>query len=104
MLKPHEASSISIDYPVREERQEPVPIAMQNPLPSWKRTLDVICILLAFPVLVPVGVIIAAFIRIVSPGPIFFRQQRVGTMGKSFMCLKFRTMKVDADTTIHKKH
>jgi exopolysaccharide production protein ExoY len=104
MLKPNEASSIGIDYSVREERQESLPIAIQKPLPSWKRILDVICILMALPVLIPVSLIVAAFIKIVSPGPAFFRQQRVGTMGKGFMCLKFRTMKVNADTSVHKDH
>ncbi len=104
MLKPHEASSIGINYPVREDRQDLQPLAIQNPLPTWKRILDVTCIVLALPVLIPVGLIIAAFIKLVSPGPAFFRQQRVGTMGKSFMCLKFRTMKINADASVHQSH
>ena len=66
--------------------------------------LDVTCIVLALPVLLPLGLLIAVYIKIVSPGPAFFRQQRVGTFGKSFMCLKFRTMKVNADTTVHQAH
>jgi exopolysaccharide production protein ExoY len=104
MLKPNEASSIGIDYPVRDERQGSSPIAIQNPLPSWKRILDVTCILLALPVLLPLSLLIAIFIKIVSPGPAFFRQKRVGTHGKGFMCLKFRTMKVNADTSVHQSH
>ena len=104
MLKPNEASSIGIDYPVRDERQDSSTIAGQEPVPSWKRTLDVTCILLALPVLMPLSLVIAAFIKIVSPGPAFFRQKRVGTHGKGFMCLKFRTMKVNADTSVHQSH
>jgi exopolysaccharide production protein ExoY len=104
MIKPNEASSIGIDYPVRDERQDSPPVAVPNPLPGWKRTLDVTCIVLALPVLVPVSVLIAIFIKIVSPGPAFFRQQRVGILGKGFMCLKFRTMKVNADTSVHRAH
>lgn len=93
-----------MDYPVSDARRAPPAVVSPSQLPSWKRALDVTCILLALPVLVPVGILIAAFIKIVSPGPAFFRQQRVGTNGKGFMCLKFRTMKVNADTTIHRNH
>lgn len=110
MLKPNEASSISIEYPVSDaptaEVQLPVTRqpAAANPLPGWKRALDIACILLALPVLVPLGLLIALFIKIVSPGPAFFRQQRVGIRGKRFMCLKFRTMRVNADTSVHQSH
>ncbi|MGD0812295.1 MAG: sugar transferase [Verrucomicrobiota bacterium] len=103
MLKPNEAS-IGISYPIREGEQGSLPLAAQKPFPSWKRTLDVLCILLALPLIVPLGVLIALFIKLVSPGPAFFRQQRVGAFGKRFMCLKFRTMKIDADTTVHQDH
>jgi lipopolysaccharide/colanic/teichoic acid biosynthesis glycosyltransferase len=72
--------------------------------PLWKRVLDIICVLLALPVLVPAGILIALYIKTVSPGPAFFRQRRVGHFGKPFLCLKFRTMKVNADTTVHQAH
>ncbi len=72
--------------------------------PRWKRILDIVFVLLALPVLIPVGIVIAAFIKIVSPGPAFFRQPRVGYFGKRFLCLKFRTMKVNADTGVHETH
>jgi lipopolysaccharide/colanic/teichoic acid biosynthesis glycosyltransferase len=104
MLKPNEASSIGINYPVQEDRQDSPPFAVLDPLPLWKRVLDITCIVVALPALVPLGLIIAAFIKLVSPGPAFFRQQRVGSLGKGFMCLKFRTMKVNADTNVHKAH
>ena len=39
------------------------------------------------------------FIRMVSRGPILFKQERVGYRGKRFMCLKFRTMHCGAETT-----
>jgi len=89
---------------MREDHQGSLPVAIQNPLPLWKRILDVTCVVLALPVLVPLGVLIAVFIKLVSPGPAFFRQQRIGTFGKGFMCLKFRTMKINADTAVHQAH
>ena len=89
---------------MRADQQGSLPVAMQNPLPLWKRILDVTCVMLALPVLVPFGVLIALFIKLVSPGPAFFRQQRIGIFGKGFMCLKFRTMKINADTAVHQAH
>ena len=73
-------------------------------IPQWKRILDVTCVLIALPFLMPVGLVLAAFIKIVSPGPAFFRQKRVGYYGKEFMCVKFRTMKVNSDVTVHQLH
>ena len=37
-------------------------------------------------------------VRLWSPGPLFFRQERVGYRGRRFMIMKFRSMKVDAET------
>jgi lipopolysaccharide/colanic/teichoic acid biosynthesis glycosyltransferase len=104
MLKSDEAASISLNYSARADRQGLAAPARQDAFPWWKRTLDVGCILLALPVLAPLGVIIALFIKVVSPGPAFFRQQRVGLFGNRFMCLKFRTMKINADTSVHQAH
>jgi exopolysaccharide production protein ExoY len=73
-------------------------------VPSWKRALDVLCVLAASVVWVPVWVVIALFIKIVSPGPVLFRQKRVGHMGRPFSCLKFRTMTVNAGTVVHQAH
>jgi lipopolysaccharide/colanic/teichoic acid biosynthesis glycosyltransferase len=71
------------------------------PLPIWKRSMDIIGASLALIVLSPIMALVAIIIKIVSPGPVFFKQQRVGYMGKNFTMLKFRTMKVDTDATAH---
>lgn len=73
-------------------------------IPWWKRTLDILCILVAMPVLTLLGLVIAAIIKIVSPGPVFFQQERIGYRGRPFMCFKFRTMAVNADTGVHRGH
>jgi len=70
-------------------------------IPRWKRILDVIFILLIAPFVLPVAITVAVAIRLVSPGPVLFRQERVGFMGQKFMCLKFRTMFVGAETKSH---
>jgi len=74
------------------------------PVPLWKNVLDAVLILAALPVLLPLMLLIAAFIRLISPGPVLFKQERVGYRGARFMCLKFRTMKVNADTGVHQGH
>jgi lipopolysaccharide/colanic/teichoic acid biosynthesis glycosyltransferase len=73
-------------------------------VPSWKRALDVVCVCAASVVWAPVWLMIALYIKIVSPGPALFKQERVGHMGKRFRCLKFRTMHVNADTGVHQAH
>jgi len=70
----------------------------------WKRVLDITCIFVALPVLVPVFLLIAAGIKCVSPGPVLFLSERVGYRGRRFICFKFRTMKVNADCDTHRRH
>jgi lipopolysaccharide/colanic/teichoic acid biosynthesis glycosyltransferase len=70
----------------------------------WKRTLDVLLVFLALPLIIPLMLLIALLIRSVSNGPALFRQERVGYRGRRFMCFKFRTMYVDADAGLHQGH
>jgi lipopolysaccharide/colanic/teichoic acid biosynthesis glycosyltransferase len=70
----------------------------------WKRMLDALLIVLALPLLIPLALLAALLIRSGSRGPVLFRQERVGHQGRRFMCFKFRTMFVDADTTRHEGH
>jgi lipopolysaccharide/colanic/teichoic acid biosynthesis glycosyltransferase len=62
-----------------------------------KRVLDVVLCLLALVVLAPVMVLLAIAIKLDSPGPIFFVQERTGRHGRRFKMLKFRTMVVNAE-------
>jgi len=73
-------------------------------MPKWKRIMDITVALLLLILLFPLFVVIAIIIKIVSPGPIFFKQLRVGYGGKLFTIYKFRTMKVNADFTAHQKY
>jgi lipopolysaccharide/colanic/teichoic acid biosynthesis glycosyltransferase len=73
-------------------------------IPRWKRCLDLFCILLSLPVLLPIVLLISLGILIVSPGPVFFRQERIGYRGRRFQCLKFRSMKVGAETRSHENY
>jgi lipopolysaccharide/colanic/teichoic acid biosynthesis glycosyltransferase len=73
-------------------------------MPIWKRALDVGVIVLFSPALVLVGALVCLVIKFGSPGPVLFRQRRVGYRGQQFTCLKFRTMHVGAETKSHQGH
>ena len=68
-----------------------------------KRVLDFILSLVGLVVLSPVLLIIALIIKLTSPGPVFFKQKRVGKNKTYFNILKFRTMRTDTpkDTPTH---
>lgn len=75
-----------------------------NPLPAWKRAIDIACCLAALPLLALCTLAMTLMTKMVSPGPVFFRQERAGYKGRRFKIFKFRTMLVNADTTVHQKH
>jgi exopolysaccharide biosynthesis polyprenyl glycosylphosphotransferase len=62
-----------------------------------KRCFDLLGALLALVIGAPAIALIALLIKLDSPGPILFRQERIGRNGQPFQMLKFRTMVVDAD-------
>ncbi|WP_439631819.1 undecaprenyl-phosphate glucose phosphotransferase [Gemmata sp.] len=62
-----------------------------------KRFMDMLLATVALAVLAPVMGLIAALIKITSPGPVFYRQERCGLNGEPFNMLKFRTMRADAE-------
>jgi exopolysaccharide biosynthesis polyprenyl glycosylphosphotransferase len=64
---------------------------------SLKRYVDVILSLMVLPFVLPIITMTAIAIKLDSPGPIIFRQKRVGKWGKPFTCYKFRSMYVDAE-------
>ena len=76
----------------------------KTPYDVSKRILDVSCCLLALPILVTATGILALHMAVTSPGPIFFRQERVGHRGRKFSLLKFRTMRVSSETDSHRTH
>jgi exopolysaccharide production protein ExoY len=97
------------DPPSSASKNDPLPppekeIANATGSPQWKRILDVICILLSLPLWLPIVIFVTLWIKIASPGPIFFRQERVGYRGRRFLMIKFRTMKVNVETQSHERH
>jgi Undecaprenyl-phosphate glucose phosphotransferase len=64
-----------------------------------KRSFDVVVAGALLLLLLPVVAIIAILVKLTSPGPIFFSQQRVGLHGRTFMIHKFRTMRAESQGT-----
>ena len=63
-----------------------------------KRTFDVVVSALMLALTMPLMLVAALAIRLESPGPAVYRQERVGLGGRRFTCLKFRSMGVDAES------
>jgi exopolysaccharide production protein ExoY len=101
-----ERTSVILDEPaaIREVTHEPAAVERTGGCPMWKRLLDVGVILMAMPIWLPVMLLIAIGIQIVSPGRVFFRQERIGYRGRRFTIFKFRSMKMNVDTGVHEKY
>ena len=71
---------------------------------SVKRIMDVLGSTLALIICSPAFLLIALAIKVSSRGPVFFRQQRIGQYGAPFVFLKFRSMYVNNDSSVHKEY
>jgi lipopolysaccharide/colanic/teichoic acid biosynthesis glycosyltransferase len=89
---------------VQESRVEPLGMCGEEGQPIWKRALDLTLIALLSPGLLLVGAVVIVLIKVGSNGPVLFRQKRVGYRGREFVCFKFRTMRVDAESESHRRH
>jgi lipopolysaccharide/colanic/teichoic acid biosynthesis glycosyltransferase len=92
---------------LRPENEVPQSIELASAIgihefpPSYriaKRIFDVGASLTGVLLLFPALLVTAVLVRLSSPGPILFRQERVGLGGKTFVMYKFRTMVVDAES------
>jgi exopolysaccharide biosynthesis polyprenyl glycosylphosphotransferase len=79
----------------------PLIVLLKNHMPSWqvqiKRLIDIVVSAAVLIIGAPIWLTLAAVIRIASPGPAVFRQERVGQNSKTFIMLKFRSMVNDAE-------
>lgn len=102
---PHIPRYIARSFDAYNIGTSPVLSPRHNPLASTynrglKRAFDIVfsgLFLLVFPIiLIPVAIAI----KLSSPGPVFFIQERTGYRGRSFKCIKFRTMRVNDDADV----
>lgn len=72
-----------------------------EPIPKskliWKRLLDILFGVIGLIISAPFILVFGIIIKLTSPGPVFFKQERVGYMGKNFKVVKLRSMRNDAE-------
>src|SRR5262245_35870964 len=72
-------------------------LSLQDKGPYVRRAIDVVASGIALVFAFPVLAIAALAVKLTSPGPVFYRQERIGKNGRAFSLLKFRTMVQDAE-------
>jgi lipopolysaccharide/colanic/teichoic acid biosynthesis glycosyltransferase len=70
---------------------------------ACKRTIDVLLSVVLLVALAPLLAVVAVAIRSETPGPVLFRQTRIGRGGRPFTMVKFRSMTIDADPDLHER-
>lgn len=73
-----------------------------NPNTEWKRSFDLIFSVAALLLTLPITLLVALAVKLNDGGPIFYRHTRITSAGKTFNCLKFRTMRAGADEELKK--
>ncbi|PYX99180.1 MAG: sugar transferase [Acidobacteria bacterium] len=81
------------ELPVFSLHREPIPAVAL----CMKRTLDVVLSICAAPIVIPLIAALALLVKLDSPGPAFYRANRIGRKGRKFCCWKLRTMISNAD-------
>ncbi len=79
----------------------PLIVLLNDHMPAWqaqiKRIFDIVFSILIIILGIPLWILIGFITKLSSPGPIFFRQERIGQNGKPFIMIKFRSMFRDAE-------
>jgi lipopolysaccharide/colanic/teichoic acid biosynthesis glycosyltransferase len=98
------AAAASDEYAPPPTRVYPLQSQFRSDLSTGQRCLDIACSLVGLAMSAPIFLVTALVIKLVSPGPVFFKQVRIGQGAKPFLLWKLRTMTVDADASIHRNH
>jgi Undecaprenyl-phosphate glucose phosphotransferase len=100
-LVPDLARAYTLNANVEDFDGTPVVLVTESPEQGWnsvlKRTFDLILAALGLVALSPLMLAIALWVKLDSPGPVLYRQERTGLNGRRFRMLKFRTMRPDAE-------
>ena len=101
-LVPDLARAFTLNASVEDFDGTPVVLVTESPEQGWnqvvKRAFDLVCSAIGLVVLSPLLLALAIWVKLDSPGPVFYAQERVGMNGRRFRMLKFRTMRVGSDS------
>ena len=98
------AGNGSLSLSSAESVSEDILSGLKFDYPFFKRLLDIFGSVGAIILFMPLMLLIAGFVKLTSRGPIFFKQERIGYLGRPFIFRKFRTMTVNSDESIHKEY
>ncbi len=73
-------------------------------VPWWKRGLDVVAAIVGLILISPLMLLVGLYIKLSSRGPVFFRQERIGYLGRPFIIWKFRTMAASVEPKPHQDY
>jgi len=100
-LVPDLTTAFRLNASVEDFDGMPVVLVTETPEQGWnaflKRGFDLLVSAVALVLLAPVLLALAVLVKLDSPGPVLYRQERVGMSGRRFRMLKFRSMRVDAE-------
>ncbi len=92
------------DLPPHNDAETAAMLVFDTRLPRSKRLMDLGILLCTAPIWLPLMALVMAVIKVASQGPAFYRQSRIGFLGKEFMIFKFRSMHVNAETRAHEEY
>jgi Undecaprenyl-phosphate glucose phosphotransferase len=102
-LVPDVHAYVTLGCEVEDFDGVPVVRINDSPLIGWyaagKRLTDVVVAAIALVLLSPLLLVIAALVKLTSPGPVLYEQERMGLDGRTFQMLKFRSMRMDAEAS-----
>jgi len=90
--------------PKKNSPTDKIELLFIDRIPTWKRVLDITGASLILLMASPIFLVLSCYIKVVSPGPIFFKQTRIGYKGVPFDFWKFRTMKCENNQRFHGDH
>jgi lipopolysaccharide/colanic/teichoic acid biosynthesis glycosyltransferase len=93
---PAERLNDELAEPLADRDPLPLDALLIEPLPTWKRALDVVGAITGLALLAPVLLLVSVAVKATSRGPVLFRQWRAGRGGQPFLIYKFRSMAADA--------
>ncbi len=101
-LVPDLSQAFRLNPSVEDFDGMPVVLVTESPEQGWnavvKRAFDLVCSGLGLVLLSPVMAALALLVKLDSPGPVFYAQERVGLNGRRFWMFKFRSMRMDAES------